>query len=155
VVNAQAQAGLAFPQPTHLPAFDVGALRVTPAASGMLLFTPLLVAALAIFLKKSRHGIAVRASAANPDTARLSGMSPGRMSMVTWATAGALSACTASLVRPNLGFVNAETLGPGLLLRALAAAVIARMQSLPIALFAGIALGIVEEVLLWNYPESG
>jgi ABC-type branched-subunit amino acid transport system ATPase component/ABC-type branched-subunit amino acid transport system permease subunit len=33
--------------------------------------------------------------------------------------------------------------------------VIARMNNLPAALFAGVGLGVVEQLLLWNYPRAG
>jgi ABC-type branched-subunit amino acid transport system ATPase component/ABC-type branched-subunit amino acid transport system permease subunit len=155
VVNSQASAGRLFPQPSFLPEFDVGALRVTRAYSAMLFITPVLVAGLAIFLRRTRTGLAIRASAANPDAARMAGVFAGRMSTLAWALAGTVSAFTAILVLPTRGFANAQFLGPGLLLRALAAAVIARMVSLPVGLAAGLGVGIVEQVLLWNYPRGG
>ena len=85
----------------------------------------------------------------------MAGIFAGRMSTLAWAIAGALSAFTAILTAPTQGFIAAESFGPALLLRALAGAVIARMKSLPIALAGGVGLGIVEQVLLWNYPQSG
>ena len=155
VVNNEATAGRVYPQPAGLPSFSVGALRITPAYFAMLFITPVLVAGLAIFMRRARAGLGIRASAANPDTARLSGVSAGQMSMVSWAIAGAVSAYTAILIRPTIGFISSEALGPGLLLRAMAAAVIARMTSLPVALAAGVVLGVVEQELLWNYPSAG
>ncbi|MEX2558211.1 MAG: ATP-binding cassette domain-containing protein, partial [Actinomycetota bacterium] len=153
--NAQATAGQAYPQPSWLPEFDVGPLRVTPSYSGMLFVTPLLVLALALFLKRSRTGLAIRASANNQDAARLSAVFASRMSTLTWSIAGAVSAFTAIMVLPTRGFTSQQFLGPGLLLRALAAAVIARMVSLPAALAAGIGIGILEQLLLWNSPSGG
>jgi len=155
VVNGQASAGRLFPQPSFLPEFNVGALRVTQAYSAMLFLTPVLVAGLAWFLRKSKAGLAIRASAANPDAARMAGVFASRMSTLAWAIAGAVSAYTAILVLPTRGFANAQFLGPGLLVRALAAAVLAGMESLPIALAAGLGVGIVEQVMLWNYPRGG
>jgi ABC-type branched-subunit amino acid transport system ATPase component/ABC-type branched-subunit amino acid transport system permease subunit len=155
VVNAQASAGRLFPEPPGLPEFDVGALRVTRAYSGMLILTPLLVIALVWFLRRTRVGLAIRAAAANRDAARVAGVFAGRMSTLTWAMAGAVAAFTAVLVLPTRGFANAQFLGPGLLLRALTAAVIARMESLPVAVGAGLAVGIGEQVLLWNSPRGG
>src|SRR5690606_3497736 len=99
--------------------------------SGMLFFTPVIVLALTWFLRRSRYGLAIRGSADNADAARMAGIFAGRMSSLSWAIAGALSAFTALLFIPTRGFVSGETFGPGLLLRALVAAVIARMTSLP------------------------
>jgi ABC-type branched-subunit amino acid transport system ATPase component/ABC-type branched-subunit amino acid transport system permease subunit len=155
VLNSQAGAGSLFPQPPWLPVFELGALRVTQAYTGMLVFGPVAVVLLAIFLKYSRYGLAIRSAAANPEAARMAGIPAARMSALAWALAGALSAFTAILTAPTRGFTSGETFGPGLLLRALAAAVLARMNSLPIALAGGLALGVIEQLLLWNRPQSG
>ena len=154
-VNSGVTAGRAYPQPPGLPTFTLGALRVTPAYSAMLFGTPVVVAVLAWFLNRSRFGLALRASAANRDAARLAGVFATRTSTGAWAIAGAVAAFTAILVLPTLGFTNAQFLGPGLLLRALAAAVVARLTSLPVALGAGVGVGVLEQLLLWNYPRSG
>ena len=154
-VNTQASAGFAFPQPPFVPVFDIGALRITPAYSGILFIAPWLVVAIAVFLRKSSFGVGIRAAAANPEAARMAGIFAGRMSSLAWALAGGLSAFTAILVLPSRGISSGESFGPALLLRALAGAVVARMISLPVALAAGIALGVIEQVLLWNSPGSG
>ena len=155
VINSTASAGSLYPQPSWLPVFNVGALRVTQAYSGMLFLSPLFVLAIALFLKRSRFGLAIRAAAANPEAARMSGIFAARMSSLAWAIAGALSAFTAILTAPTQGFISGDSFGPALLLRAMTAAVIGRMQSLPLALAGGVGLGILEQLLLWNYPRSG
>jgi ABC-type branched-subunit amino acid transport system ATPase component/ABC-type branched-subunit amino acid transport system permease subunit len=155
VINSTAAAGSLYPQPSFLPVFNVGALRVTEAYSGMLFLSPLFVLAIAIFLKRSRFGLGIRAAAANPEAARMSGIFASRMSSLAWAIAGALSAFTAILTAPTQGFISGDSFGPALLLRAMTAAVIGRMQSLPLALAGGVGLGILEQILLWNYPRSG
>ena len=155
VLNSQAGAGSLFPQPPGLPDFELGALRVTQAYSGMLIFGPVAVVALAAFLKYSRVGLAIPSAASNPEAARMAGIPAARMSSLTWALAGSLSAFTAILTQPTRGFTSGESFGPGLLLRALAGAVLARMVSLPVALAGGLGLGIVEQLLLWNRPQSG
>ena len=154
-INAQAGRGESFPQPPGLPSFSVGALVVTPAYLGMLVFGPLMVIALASFLKFSKYGLAIRMAAANPEAARMAGIPAARMSALAWGLAGALSALTAVLTAPTRGFTSGESFGPGLLLRALAVAVLARMNSLPVALAGGIGLGVLEQLLLWNRPSSG
>ncbi len=154
LVNPQAKFGAGFPEPPGLPIFNVGALRVTQASSGILIFAPLIVVFLVFFLRRTRYGLGIRSSAANPDTARMSGIPASRMSSLSWALAGAVSAFTAILVSPGSGGTTGG-FGPTLLLRAMAGAVIARMTNLPVALGAGVGLGIVEQVLLWNYPQSG
>jgi ABC-type branched-subunit amino acid transport system ATPase component/ABC-type branched-subunit amino acid transport system permease subunit len=155
VVNGAGGAGNVYPRPPGFPDFSVGALRLTQAHTAMLLVTPVIVVALITFLRRGRTGIAMRAAAVNQDAARMAGIVTSRMSMVAWGFAGAVSAYTAILVLPTRGFTGAQFLGPGLLLRGLACAVIARMTNLGSALAAGVGLGILEQVLLANRPSSG
>jgi ABC-type branched-subunit amino acid transport system ATPase component/ABC-type branched-subunit amino acid transport system permease subunit len=155
IINTTASAGSLYPQPSWLPVFNVGALRVTEAYSGMLFLSPIVVIGIAVFLKRSRFGLGIRAAAANPEAARMSGIFASRMSSLAWAIAGALSAFTAILTAPTQGFISGDSFGPQLLLTAMTAAVIGRMQSLPMALLGGVGIGIVEQILLWNYPRSG
>src|SRR5262245_33122306 len=72
------------------------------------------------------------------------------MSTLAWAIAGGLSAITAILDAPGQATALKEALPPGLLLRALAAALIAGMTSFTIAFIAGIGIGIVEQVVNYN-----
>jgi ABC-type branched-subunit amino acid transport system ATPase component/branched-subunit amino acid ABC-type transport system permease component len=154
-VNNQAAAGSKYPEPSGLPSFELGALRVTPAFTGMLILSPIVVVALALFLKRSKFGLALRSASANPDAARMAGIFASRMSSLAWALAGSLAALTAILTQPTQGFSTTQTFGPSLLLRALTAAVVARMENLPVALAAGAGLGVIEQLLLWNYPQQG
>ena len=151
------QQGLFFPSPPGLPRFEVGSLIVHPAATGMLFFAPVLVIGLAAFLRRSRFGLALRSAAANPEAARMAGVYASRMSTLAWAIGGALSAFTAILVAPNVpgGLLAGAAFGPALLMRGLAGAIVARMTNIPIALAAGVGLGIVEGVLLRNFQSGG
>ena len=144
-----------FPSPDFLPSFSVGALLVTPSYFAMLVFAPLAVAAVGIFLKRSRYGLAIRASAANPDAAQMTGVFASRMSMLVWALAGTLAGFSAILTGPTRITQSADSFGPGLLLVALTGAVLAKMQSIPMAMAWGVFLGVVEQLLLWNYNDAG
>lgn len=149
--------GLFFPSPPGLPQFEVGTLIVSPAATGMLFLSPVVVGALTIFLRRSRFGLALRSAAANPEAARMAGVYASRMSTLAWAIGGALSAFTAILVAPSLpgGLLAGAAFGPSLLLRGLAGAIVARMTSIPVALASGVGLGVVEGVLLRNFRSGG
>lgn len=144
----------AFPAPPGMPTFDIGALRLTGDYTATLIFAPIVVGALALFLVRSRAGLRVRATAANKDAARLAGIPAVRTSRMVWALAGLLAAITAILAAPSKGPGFAAALGPGLLLRGLAPALVARMRSLPAALAAGVVLGVVEQVVFWNQRSS-
>jgi ABC-type branched-subunit amino acid transport system ATPase component/ABC-type branched-subunit amino acid transport system permease subunit len=153
-INPSASSGLTYPRPPGLPEWDLGPLRLTQPYVGMLFFGPVVVAGLTWFLRRSRWGHAMRAAADNPEAARMAGISAGRMSSLAWGLAGAISTFTAVLLLPSRGFAAGETFGPNLLLRALAAAVVARMRSLPVALLAGLGVGVIEQLLLWNRPDG-
>ena len=145
----------AFPTPFDRT-WDVGGVIVRSEHVLALVAIPIVVAALAWFLNRSRYGLAVRASADNPDAARLSGISVKAMSTLVWTLSGALATLTIVLAAPMSNATTATTIaiGPGLLLRTLTAALIARMRSFPIAVLAGVLLGIFEAVLFVNHPED-
>jgi len=114
---------------------------------------PATILGLGAFLTRTRWGLAIRASADNQSAARLAGMSPRRISLVVWAIAGGLSALTFILNAPIRGTVSgivAQGLGPSLLLRAMAAALVGRFVSLPLTLAGGVALGILESQAFIN-----
>lgn len=117
-----------------------------------LAFIPAAVLGLTLFLSRTPSGVAIRASADNPEAAALAGMSPRRVSAIVWALAGALAALTVVLVAPmqgqQVGTLDSTALGAGLLLRALAAALVGRLTSVPVALLGGVGLGAGEALLL-------
>ncbi len=154
VIGGQVTSGALFPQPP-LPQFMVGPLLVTPAYLAMLTLSPLVVIGVGCFLKLTRFGLHIRASAANPEAARMAGIFASRMSGLAWAVAGAIAAFGGILTAPTLGVGTGEAFGPSLLLRALVCAVIGRMVSFGWALAGGIGFGVIEQLLLANYPNGG
>lgn len=145
-----------FPVPVNWT-FHIGTFLFSPADVLSLVVAPIVVIALAAFIGLSRAGLAMRATADNAESARLSGVWVRRTSTLVWTIAGLLSAITAVLASPGQTSVLTEVLSPGLLLLALLAAIIGAMVSLPVAFAAGIGVGVVQEVLNWNItnPNSG
>jgi ABC-type branched-subunit amino acid transport system permease subunit len=111
---------------------------------------PAVIAAVAWFLTRTDAGVAMRGAAENLERARLLGIPVRRLSTMVWMVAGGLSALTFILRAPFQGTVSGGLAGPALLLPALAAAVLAGMESLPLAFAAGIGLGVLEQLVLWN-----
>jgi len=153
-----------LPRPSHFTAFPT-AIHSSWKVFGVvvrgehvliLVVIPLLTAAIALFLNRTKYGVAVRASAANADAARLAGISVRRMSSLVWVIAGVLAAIATILSAPITTTTSGDvlTLGPGLLVRVLVAAVIARMVSPTIAVVTGIAIGVGEAVLYYNRPND-
>jgi branched-chain amino acid transport system permease protein len=123
----------------------------------MLSVAPVVLIGLGWFLLRTDAGRAVRAAAENQDRALLLGVPVRRLQTLVWAIAGGLATITFITRAPFTGVVpdpgaltSATVILPGL-----AVAVIARFQSLPIAWFAGIGLGIAEWTIRWNvHAES-
>jgi ABC-type branched-subunit amino acid transport system permease subunit len=134
--------------------WTVGSYLVPPGEVVTLIVAPLVALALALFLAWSPWGLAMRASAENADSARLSGIWVKRTSTVAWTIAGLLSAITAILNAPGKATALDVALPPGVLLRALAAALIGAMVGLGPAFFAGIGIGILQQVLDANFHGS-
>ena len=111
---------------------------------------PAVVGGLAWFLRRSLVGTAVRAAAENTDRARLLGVPVRNVTTVVWALAGGLAALTFVLQAPFLGASPAAAAGPAILLPALAAAIVARMESLPVAFGAAVVIGAASELVRWN-----
>ena len=133
-------------------------IRLQAREITVLIVVPVLIAALAWFMARTRFGLAVRASASNPDTARLYGISPRRTSTVVWTVSGAFAAATAILLAPLQG-VNAAQAGTAaiaepLLLRVLVVSLLARMRSLPGVLAGGVAVGVAEQLVRSNAPSA-
>ena len=112
------------------------------------------VTGLTLLLNRTRFGIAVRASAENGDRAALCGIPTRSLSTLVWVLAALLAASAAILQAPVIGLSTGTLIGPGLLLRALAAAVIGRMESLPVTIAAAVGLGVFEQAVYWAYGRS-
>jgi branched-chain amino acid transport system permease protein len=134
--------------------FTVSPLLFNGAHVQVLIVVPVVVALMALFLRRSAVGVGIRASAANAERAMLLGIPVRRLSTVVWAVAAMLSALSAMLASPLIGSGSGFTSGPALLLPALAAAVLARMESLPRAMLAGIGVGIFQQAVFWNYSRA-
>ena len=110
----------------------VGSARTQVA---VLVVVPLVAIALGWFLNRTLVGRTVKASAENPDLARVQGINPKVVSTVVWAIAGFVATLTMILIagdsRPG---PRSPVLGPNTLVRALAAAVIAGIVSFPRAM---------------------
>ena len=121
----------------------------------VLIVAPLVILALGWFLLRTDAGIGVRAAAENVDRALLLGIPVRRLATIVWAIAGGLAALSFMLTASFQGVKpGALGNGPTVLLPLLAVAVVARMESLPLALGSGIGLGIVESLTRWNSPQS-
>jgi branched-chain amino acid transport system permease protein len=117
---------------------------VVPVKSLLVIFTALLtLAALHLFVNRTRMGTAIRAVAQDPDTASLMGIPVNRVISLTFFVGGAMGGLAGvlfglhySLVNPYSGFF------PGL--KAFTAAVLGGIGNIPGAMLGGMVLGLLE-----------
>jgi len=107
----------------------------------VIVITALLVIGLTLMFTRTNLGLSMRASAFNPEVARLSGVRVGRMLAFGWVLAGMVGAVAGVLVAPS------ATVSPNsfdiLLVFAFTAAVIGGLDSLVGAVALGVGTGLV------------
>jgi branched-chain amino acid transport system permease protein len=112
------------------------------------------IAGLAGFFRFTNLGIAVRASAESADRAVLLGIPVKRVQLVVWTIASVLAFTAVFLRAGVVGVPLGSVLGPAILVRALAACVIGRMTNLPLIFAGALALGVVEQAIIWDTGRS-
>jgi branched-chain amino acid transport system permease protein len=134
-----------FPTPYSSWHLKVGGVFFTGDYLAIVVAAGLMCAGLASFLRYSRAGIAIRAAAENSDRALLLGVPVSRLSTLVWVIAGVCSGVAVFLQAPVTALPTGGSVSPLVLLYGLAAAVVARMESLPVAFGAGMAIGVIQQ----------
>jgi branched-chain amino acid transport system permease protein len=106
--------------------------------------TLLAVALLHLFFRNTLVGKAMRASAANPRSARLAGISAGRMVMFSFMLSGGLGAMAGIMIAPIT--TTSYDVGVMLGLKGFSAAILGGYGSMPGAILGGILLGVSESL---------
>jgi len=116
------------------------------------------MAGLALFFRLSSVGIAIRGAAENDDRAELLGINVSNLSSLVWVLAATLSGLAAILnltVAPTIfGATGAGGASAGILLRALAAAVVGRMENLPVTVAAAMGIAVFEQSMFWAFDNT-
>jgi ABC-type branched-subunit amino acid transport system ATPase component/ABC-type branched-subunit amino acid transport system permease subunit len=115
---------------------------------------PVVLVGLGWFLLRTDAGVAVRSVADNVDRSLVLGVPVRRLTTLVWVVAGAVAALTTVVSAPSQGLVLSAAAGPQVLLPALAAAVVARMENLPRAFAAGVGLGVITSVVQFNVSQQ-
>ncbi|MGB8652266.1 MAG: ATP-binding cassette domain-containing protein [Mycobacteriales bacterium] len=134
-----------FPTPFAGLRVVIGGVVFSGDYLAILVVSLVMMAGLGAFLRFTRIGVAIRASAENSDRASGLGIPVRRLSVVVWSVAGLCSGVAVFLQAPVIGLPLGGSVSPVVLLYGLAAAVIARLESLPTALVAGVAIGVIEQ----------
>ncbi|MFN2465335.1 MAG: ABC transporter permease, partial [Candidatus Dormibacteria bacterium] len=104
-----------------------------------------MIVGLGAFFRYTRVGVAMRAAAENADRASLLGIPVAHISTLVWILAAVASGIAVFFRTPVLGLPIGTSVSTTLLLYALATAIVARMESFPVALLAGMAIGIIDQ----------
>lgn len=134
--------------------FEVGPILFNGNHVVAMVVIPVVLAGLAWFFARTDFGVAIRGAADSTERAQLLGIPVLRLSTLTWMLAAGLSGVGAMLSGPILGPQLGVLAGPEALLAPLAAAVVARMESLSVAFFASLAIGVFEQAVFWSYPRA-
>lgn len=113
---------------------------------------------LALFFRISSVGIAVRGAAENDDRAALLGINVSNLSTFVWVLAATLSGLAAILnltIQPTIFGISAVGgAGASILLRALGAAVVGRMENLPVTVAASMGIAVFERSMFWAFDNT-
>ncbi|MHB8509866.1 MAG: ABC transporter permease [Candidatus Dormibacteria bacterium] len=110
--------------------------------------------ALAYFLRRTRTGQAVRGAAENGEAAWLLGINIRLLSTLVWSLA-ALLAGMASIFSLTLNGIDTSgrDAGAAQMLPAIVAAMVAGMETMPLAMFFAIWFSVTEQGLKWAFPQ--
>jgi branched-chain amino acid transport system permease protein len=130
----------AFPSPFPNDTWNVGGVAISVQEVGTIAVVFALVGALAAFFRFTKIGLALRASALNPEASRLVGVRVGWMLAIGWGLAAMLGAVAGMLAAPTI-FLD-PNLMQAILIYAFAAAVLGGIDSPLGAVAGGLLLGV-------------
>ncbi|GAA1790263.1 branched-chain amino acid ABC transporter permease [Actinomadura chokoriensis] len=112
-----------------------------------------LVTALHLFVTRTRHGRALRATQQDPFAARLQGIAVRRVMIMTFAIGGALAGAAGALVAPQQ--VLLPSMGQPPLLLAFVIVIVAGMGSVKGSLIVAVAIGLLQSAISTYWvPEA-
>jgi branched-chain amino acid transport system permease protein len=121
--------------------------------AGMIAVTLLLLVGLYLFFRYTRIGLAMRAAAANPDSARLVGIRVGWMVALGWGMAASIGAVAGMMIAPVV-FLEPNMM-LSILLYGFAGAVVGGLTSPGGAVLGGFSVGVVENLAGTYIPYIG
>ena len=133
-----------FPSP--FPEQPILGIRyMSPHEIGAIAVTLLVLLLLYAFFRFTPLGLAMRAAAQNPDSARLVGVRVGWMLALGWGLAAAVGSVAGMMVAPIV-FLDPNMMS-GILLYAFAAALVGGVDNPAGAVFGGFLVGVLENVI--------
>jgi branched-chain amino acid transport system permease protein len=135
-----------FPQPGIFSGhpLSLGPADVSRANVGVFCMSLLIMVLIYLFFNRTRTGLAMRATAQNRVAGSLVGVRVGRMLMLGWALSSMVGAVAGMLLAPTLFLSPSMMLG--VLIFALAAAVLGGLDSPVGAIVGGLTMGVVQNL---------
>lgn len=131
---------------------EVGSVNVTVGELLIIVIAAASVLGLNLFLTRTRTGASIRATASNPDLARMRGIHVERVSRIVWFIASALAGLAGVMIGV-IGSANSE-LGFQVILLILAAAVLGGLGSINGVVAAGLLLGLIMDLSALIIPTA-
>ncbi|MBR9883637.1 MAG: branched-chain amino acid ABC transporter permease [Oceanospirillales bacterium] len=138
--------------PSDAISFTLFDVNINGTRALALLLAVIATLAIGQFLSRSRTGLWMRALANNRSLSGVLGIDVLRVETVAWLISGFLAGVSGILLG-DLVRLNATVL-TFLIIPAAAAAIIGRLQSLPLTLVGGLAIGVIESLLTLYKPIS-
>jgi branched-chain amino acid transport system permease protein len=135
-----------LPSPFPNGSWDVGGVQISEQNVGVIGVVIGCVIVLWLFFRFTKLGLALRASAINPQASRLLGVRVPLMLSIGWGFAAVLSAIAGLMAAPAL-FVFTPNFMQVILIYAFAAAVLGGIESPVGAIVGGLALGVTINLL--------
>jgi branched-chain amino acid transport system permease protein len=132
-----------YPTPFGSAPF-LGSQLISTHQAGMIGVTVLLLIALYVFFRYTRIGLAMRAAASVPESARLVGINTSWMIALGWGMAAAIGAVAGMMIAPIV-FLDPNMMA-GVLLYAFAAALVGGIDNPVGAVVGGFIVGVLENV---------
>jgi branched-chain amino acid transport system permease protein len=142
-----------FPAVITTGAFTVGGVRVAWVSVFVVVTAIALMVALQGFIRTTKTGKAMRATAQDPDTARLMGIDTNRVIVITFALGAALAAVAGVMYGMRFGQIDYR-IGFVTGLKAFTAAVLGGIGNISGAVLGGFVLGMVEVMAVQYIPHG-
>ena len=134
---------LAFPQTLPMVLYNVAGASISALQIAIVSLCFAMMGGLAFVVYRTRLGAAMRATAENPDIARLMGVDVDRVIAATFVIGAGLAAVAGLMVGIYYGLAH-YTMGSTLGMKAFSAAVLGGIGNIPGAMLGGVVLGLVE-----------
>ena len=137
--------------PWGLERVEVGGFAVFQIDLAKIVISLGAISAVGVLLKRSRIGLAMRATSLDQETALAQGVNVGRMFSLAWAMSAGLAALAGMLIGTGAGGIEATT--ALVALKALPVIIVGGIDSIQGAVVAGLFIGVAESLTRTYQPE--